>query len=989
MVKRSIKFLNRLLLVILSVALIGNPVLPGNAQGDPKIAESSSPDTRTQDFSSHEPYFYTISKEWEQKKVKVGAKEALIDAKSYHAKSDDAVVSVGSYEGEHDVLLWSQPKGWVEYKVNVDQEGLYELATDYHPFLSKDGLGRQSVIMSVQINGEYPFREAHSVSLERRFSEVRPEKYDDEGNQIRSLIDEEVGWKTTSFRDSEGSYSKPLQWHLNKGENTIRIETIRQSVALKSFRLQVPKDIANYEDVRKTYPTHAASGSKEAIVIEGEQFSLKNSSSIQTQYDRSPLSEPKSLDLVRFNTLGGTGWNKGGQAVTWDFEVPEDGVYHLTFRVKQNLRKNATVFRNIYIDGEIPFNEMKNVPFPYDSDWKKVSLANTDGELFDFYFTKGKHSLKMEATVEPYIPVIADIDQMSKELRDVSRELRIATGNSTDAYRVWNIEKDIPGMTKRLEVLRDSFNKLTDEMLAINKVRDNVSQSFKSSVRDLEDLLKDPNEIPYSQLTIGTMQEKIEAQRVDLMNTPLQIDRIYVAAPDTKLPRIEANFFEKLWNSIVTLFYSFSSKNQLDRNAEDELNIWMFKGRDYVDELQQLANERFTPEHGIKVNINLVQSADLVVLGKAAGILPDIAIGVPSASIFDYALRNAIYDFTKFPDSEELLDQFHPGIMQPYRYDSGVYGIPETNNFNIMFYRKDIMNQLGLSVPDTWDDVYKILPTLLQNESNFYIPPDNFSYLFFQNNVELYSKDGLTSALNEPKAFEAFKEWTEMFNVYGMERQVNSFYQQFRDGTMPIGISDFNTYMQLLVAAPEIMNEWAIAPIPGTKQADGTIARWAAGGAPTANILFNDTPKEKRDLAWDFVKWYMSEDIQTEFGLNLEQYRGETFRWNSANVDAFANMPWKQDDLSVILDQWQWMQEWPNVPGGYMTARELGFAWNNAAIDQVNPRIALEKAVKEINREMKRKQQEFNYIDENGQVLKKLDLIRITEPWKGAILNDR
>ena len=136
------------------------------------------------------------------------------------------------------------------------------------------------------------------------------------------------------------------------------------------------------------------------------------------------------------------------------------------------------------------------------------------------------------------------------------------------------------------------------------------------------------------------------------------------------------------------------------------------------------------------------------------------------------------------------------------------------------------MKRLGLSVPDTWDDVYQILPTLLQNESNFYIPPDNFSYLFFQNNVELYSKDGLTSALNEPKAFEAFKEWTEMFNVYGMERQVNSFYQQFRDGTMPIGISDFNTYMRLLVA-PEIMNEWAVAPIPGTKQADGTIARWA------------------------------------------------------------------------------------------------------------------------------------------------------------------
>jgi ABC-type glycerol-3-phosphate transport system substrate-binding protein len=261
--------------------------------------------------------------------------------------------------------------------------------------------------------------------------------------------------------------------------------------------------------------------------------------------------------------------------------------------------------------------------------------------------------------------------------------------------------------------------------------------------------------------------------------------------------------------------------------------------------------------------------------------------------------------------------------------------------------------------------------------------------LFFQNNVELYAKDGLSSALNEPQAFETFKQWTDLFNVYGMERQVNSFYQQFRDGTMPIGISDFNTYMQLLVAAPEIMNEWAIAPIPGTKQPDGTIARWAAAGAPTANVLFNDTSKEKRDIAWKFMKWYMSEDIQTEFGLNLEQYRGETFRWNSANVQAFANMPWKPEDLNVILDQWQWTKEWPNVPGGYMTARELGFAWNSAAIDQMNPRIALEKAIKEINREMKRKQQEFNYIDEDGNVLKKMDIMRITEPWKGAILNDR
>lgn len=987
--KRGFRTVQRLLLLILVVALTGVPVLSGHVLGEQNAVDQGSENRVFQDVSTREPYFYSMAKKWGSDNVPAGAQEIRIEARSFSAKSDDAEVSVGSYQGEDNVLLWSKPKGWVEYEVNAEAEGIYELETEYFPYIPADGGHRQSVMMSVRINGDYPFREAHSIALERQFAEASAEKYDDAGNQLRSLIREETSWKTTSFRDSEGAYSQPLLWHLNKGMNTIRIEAVREPVAVKSFRLQAPKVLATYEDVKELYPNVSANGNKEVIAIEGEQFSYKNSSSIQTQYDRSPLTKPASLDLVRFNTIGGMGWNKGGQAITWEFEAPKDGVYHLTLRARQSLRKNLSVFRNIYIDGKIPFQEMKNVQIPYSSVWKGMTLKNPEGEPFEFYLTKGKHSIKMESTYELYMPIIIQIDQISKELRDIARELRIATGNSNDQYRVWNIDKDIPGMKERLDTLKTQFADLTDQMLAINKVNDNVSQVFKTSAKDLEELLQDPNEIPYSQLTIGTLREKIEAQRKELMDTPFQIDQIFVSEPKAKLPRMKANFFEKSLNMVKSTFYSFTNKNQLDKNADDELNIWMFKGRDYVDELQQLANERFTPEHGIKVRINLIQSADLIVLGKAAGILPDIAIGVSSGSIFDYALRDAIYDFKKFPDSENLINKFHPGIMQPYRYDGGIYGIPETNNFNIMFYRKDILQQLGLTVPQTWDDVYKMLPTLLQNEANFYVPPDNYSFLFFQKGVELFTKDGLSSALNEPQAFEAFKQWTDLYNVFGLERQVNSFYQQFRDGTLPIGISDFNTYMQLLVAAPEIMNEWAIAPIPGTKQSDGTIARWAAGGAPTANVLFNDTPAEKRELAWEFMKWYMSDDIQTEFGLNLEQYRGETFRWNSANVQAFANMPWKQDDLDVILEQWQWIKEYPNVLGGYMANRELGFAWNKVAIDQQNPRIALEQANKEINREMKRKQQEFNYVDAQGNVLKKLDIETISEPWKGAKLNDR
>lgn len=95
-------------------------------------------------------------------------------------------------------------------------------------------------------------------------------------------------------------------------------------------------------------------------------------------------------------------------------------------------------------------------------------------------------------------------------------------------------------------------------------------------------------------------------------------------------------------------------------------------------------------------------------------------------------------------------------------------------------------------------------------------------------------------------------------------------------------------------------------------------------------------------------------------------------------------MPWKPQDLNVILEQWKWTKEVPQVPGGYMTDREIGFAWNRTVVDAENPRISLEKAIKEINRELARKQQEFGIAGPNGEALKSLELPRMDQPWEGV-----
>ncbi|CAM4122724.1 extracellular solute-binding protein [Paenibacillus alkaliterrae] len=984
----------RLLILFLSITLIGTSNMPGRTGSDRTAhAESERAAGMSVDLiesapsDQKEPYYYEVRKKRESDKIPSGETQTIIQAADYSSKSEDAAVTAGTYQGQADVLLWSSAKGWVEYEIEVDQEGLYEIVADYFPLLDDNRKKRRSSILSAQVNGVYPFREARSMSFEREFQNDPP-RFDADGNQLQSSIDEIEGWKSKPFRDSDGAYALPLLWHLQKGRNTMRIHVSQQPMAIKSFTIKPPAEIPFYEEVKKSYPA-ASSMSKESIIIEAEQFSKKNSTSIQAQYDRDAFTTPKSFKKKSYNTLGAWGWYKGGHAVSWEFEAPEDGLYKIGMRANQNLRKNLSVSRTIYIDGEIPFKELQSYQIPYASGWRGYTIENGDGQPLEFYLKKGKHSISMEAGYEPYMPVIAKVEQMVASLKAVLEQIKSATGNrQDDQFRVWDVEKDMPGVTDSLKQIKDQLTEQVEKLREINKEVDIVAQTYRSSAKDIEELLHKPEKIATSHLTLGAVLEQLQEQYRNFMDAPLQIDKLYITPAESSFPRMEAHFFEKAKGMFATLMYSFEDRNRLGEQNGDVLNVWMMMGRDYVDELQMIADETFTPEYGVKVKVNLVQSPDLLILAKASGILPDVALGIPGVMPFEMALRGAALNLQTLPGGDELIAKYHPGAMLPFFYNGGHYGIPETTSFKVLFYRKDILGELDLQVPDTWDDVYKMIPTLLQKQYNFHVPPEDFSSMFFQNGAEIYTPDGMSTALNKPEAFDAFKKWTDLFNIHGLERQVQSFYNQFRAGTMPIGIADFNMYMQLMVAAPDILNEWAIAPIPGTRQPDGSIVRWAAGSNPTSAMLFNDTPEHKRDIAWKFLQWYLSDETQTEYGLNMEQFRGEAFRWNTANVQAFINMPWKKEDLKVILEQWKWIKDVPNVPGGYMSTRELANAWNRAVVPDSHaletPRIALEKGIKAITRELVRKQQEFHFRDATGNVVRTLDLPQILEPWKGA-----
>ncbi len=145
-------------------------------------------------------------------------------------------------------------------------------------------------------------------------------------------------------------------------------------------------------------------------------------------------------------------------------------------------------------------------------------------------------------------------------------------------------------------------------------------------------------------------------------------------------------------------------------------------------------------------------------------------------------------------------------------------------------------------------------------------------------------------------------------------------------------------------------------PIPGIDKGNGVIDRSTGGLAQTAMIFKSS---EKKQEAWEFLKWWTSADVQEQFGTELESLLGVEARWNTANVEALKRLPWSSEDIDSIMEQWQWFREKQIVLGGYYTTRQVANIWNEIVLNGKNQREAIEDGVIAIDKEIRKKREEF------------------------------
>ena len=96
-------------------------------------------------------------------------------------------------------------------------------------------------------------------------------------------------------------------------------------------------------------------------------------------------------------------------------------------------------------------------------------------------------------------------------------------------------------------------------------------------------------------------------------------------------------------------------------------------------------------------------------------------------------------------------------------------------------------------VPETMEEVREILPQLTRNELNCHV--SNFTginylqrlLLLYTRTEALFGKDITDIKLDSEEALNGMIMLTENYTIYNMPMR-QSFYQSFRDGTIPLGI---------------------------------------------------------------------------------------------------------------------------------------------------------------------------------------------------------
>ncbi len=824
-------------------------------------------------------------------------------------------------------------------------------------------------------------------------------------NEIRPTTSDVPRWMTYYLKDSSGYYTDNFEFVLEKGEAKITLEGQNEPMSIKAITLYPLEKTASYAEYAEKYADKPAG--QDTIKIEAELANVMSNKTIYPVEDRScAINSPTDTTCSVLNTIGGEKWATAGQWVEYRFKVSSSGMYDIVSRFRQDVLDGMSTCRSMYLYSEglaegadgyyngAPFEEALKLAYDYSAEWQVTQLSdgkadtngdgkvNDDDELATYHVYLEKdvvYTIRFEVTLGKMGDVVRQVEAILNAINNDYLNIIKLTGITPDSYRDYGFSQVMPDTM--VDMVRQSRNLFTlaDQLTAIAGEKSSNAATLEKVARLLEDMGTDDDEVAKNLANLKSYIGTLGTFLSDAQTQPLQLDYIMIQPAESKLPKATPNFFQTLLHEIMGFWQSFfrdyNSMGALEETDEGATEVWLATARDQSQVIRNLVNNDFTPNTNIAIDLKLVAGGTLLP-SILAGSGPDVYLGMGQGDVINYAIRSALLNIETFDDFEEYTtNNFNEAAMivlgiEDCDEQMHYYGLPEAQSFPMMFVRIDILADLGLEVPKTWDDVMATIPTLQANNMQIGLSTD-YKIFLYQQGGDLFADDGMRINLDSKLGLSSFEKMCNLFTVYSFPYQYDPA-NRFRTGEMPILLGDYTgVYNQLKVFATEISGKWEFMPLPGEILADGSVNNVSISGV-SASVMVKGC--DKADSSWEFMKWYTGEDCQVNFSNEMVAILGPSAKQAVANKNALSSLPWTTSEYEQVQLQFNNLGSVPNYPGAYIIDRYTNFAFLSAYNDKANPSDALLSHIPTINKEIERKRAEFELetYPEDGVVYKDL-----------------
>lgn len=808
------------------------------------------------------------------------------DTQSYSTTLGAQCELLSDYEGMPNVLHW-QNSGAVTFPIEVSATGLYDLELIYRTPASD----ATQLSLSVLVDYELPFDEAAKIPLDRYWQNKTGNiQYDaSHKNQIRPtqvLCDD---WVTYTLINKSSFSAEVFSFYLTEGEHTVTLQNASAELYIGRINFTNTSKPKAYSEVRPSdekIQNTPALNNGEAILVEAEVPAYTNSSALQATREPSEyLASPSHPTGLRFNTIGGTSdsdsnaWDTPSQKAVYEVTVPSDGYYTFNLRCRRNSENGFASYRKITVNGAVPCREFTNIRIDNSAFWQTVNISDNSGNPIYVYLKKGSNTIAIEA-------VTGDCETVAQSAEQIV----------TDLYRT------IASGTVTIENVRNTVD-------ALNALNDNIFGTYGTKVSEISELsLKLSAAVKTAHKRSTDIAEILDAQDSQVQNSitqlicalrnlhsqPLELDYFEVKTVHEEFRSTNVNIFKAIVFAFRAFIGSFFNNLQTDRNS---VEVWVCLDRKQTEIVNRIVEKQYNSAHDIKISIK----SDNGTLGSAvaAGKGPDAALYADADLICSLWERGATVNIHETQDFTEVYGRFPEGLSGMYSHDGEVHAVPLTNSFPMMFCRTDILNELGIAVPETWDDFAKALEILSENGYDTAIVSSQNNDGGFNDGDIFLSMITQTEekTLDSESAAAAFEKWAQLCGNYDFCDDDQ--FASFRIGKSPVVIADFMTFSaRLSNEAYELNGRWSPEHIPGTYRTTDGLRNLDCSVNTTSlgAVILNKC--ENTSAAWEFISWFSSDEVQEQI---MNAFGAELY--SPANLNVSSHRSWTELEYREIITQ--------------------------------------------------------------------------------------